>query len=173
MNSNDIRQIKVGDHRVGIIGLKETLEDVSATCGNLDDSELREILLERLGKMNYIAPKAKERYGEAFFREFCQYTGRSYQKVPADSDIIEIKVLGQGCSRCDQLERDMMQIAAELNLRADIEHVKDIREIAAYGVMGTPALVIDGNVKSVGKTPPKQRIVTWLNEARDLKIGQK
>ena len=58
-----------------------------------------------------------------------------------------------------------MSALAELNLAADFEHVQDLKEIARYGVMGTPALVINGQVKSVGRVPPKKQIIEWLKEA--------
>jgi small redox-active disulfide protein 2 len=162
--SSDIKQIKVGEHRVGIIGLGETLEDVAAVSDGMDDSEIRKMLLERLGKRNYIASPARERYEDAFFKEFCKYTGRLLD-LPEIPGVLEIKVLGQGCSRCDQLERDVIQVVAELNIKADIEHVKNLKEIGAYGVMGTPALVINGQVMAVGKVPPRQKLTTWLTEA--------
>jgi protein-disulfide isomerase len=51
---------------------------------------------------------------------------------------------------------------AELNLAGDIEHIRDVKEIGKYGVMGTPALIINGKVKSVGKVPPKSKLMEWL-----------
>ena len=54
---------------------------------------------------------------------------------------------------------------SEINLIADIEHVRDIKEIGKYGVMGSPALLINGKVKSVGKVPPKNKLKEWLTEA--------
>jgi len=55
---------------------------------------------------------------------------------------------------------------SEINLIADIEHVRDIKEIGKYGVMGSPALLINGKVKSVGKVPPKNKLQEWLKEAQ-------
>ena len=53
----------------------------------------------------------------------------------------------------------------EMNMPADLEHVTDITEIGSYGVMGTPALVINGEVKAVGSVPPKPKLRKWLREA--------
>jgi protein-disulfide isomerase len=58
-----------------------------------------------------------------------------------------------------------MAVMAEMNLPADIEHVTDIAEIGSYGVMGTPALIVNGAVKSVGSIPSKVKLKTWLTEA--------
>jgi protein-disulfide isomerase len=49
-------------------------------------------------------------------------------------------------------------------LSADLEHVRDVKEIGRYGVMGTPALIINGRVKCVGSVPPREKIVKWLKE---------
>lgn len=57
-----------------------------------------------------------------------------------------------------------MAVMAEMNLAGDIEHVTDISEIGRYGVMGTPALVINGKVKSVGRVPPRTKMIEWLRE---------
>ena len=58
-----------------------------------------------------------------------------------------------------------MEVMAETGITAEIEHVRDIKEIGKYGVMGTPALLINGQVKSVGRVPPKSRMTEWLREA--------
>jgi len=53
---------------------------------------------------------------------------------------------------------------AETNLSADLDHVTDIKEIGRYGIMGNPALIINGKVMSVGRVPPKGKIKEWLSE---------
>jgi small redox-active disulfide protein 2 len=66
---------------------------------------------------------------------------------------MKIAILGMGCATCNKLE-DMVQIAVmETGVDAEIDHVKDIKQIMAYGVMTTPALVIDGKVVAAGKLP--------------------
>ena len=66
---------------------------------------------------------------------------------------MKIAILGMGCATCNKLE-DMVQIAVmETGVDAEIDHVKDIKQIMAYGVMTTPALVIDGKVVAAGKMP--------------------
>jgi hypothetical protein len=58
-----------------------------------------------------------------------------------------------------------MTMMAEFNIAADLEHVRDPIEIASHGVMGSPGLIIDGRVKSVGSVPPKNKPKEWLLEA--------
>lgn len=77
---------------------------------------------------------------------------------------MEIKVLGPGCARCQQTAQNVKQAVAEACVDAQIEKVTNVMEIAKYGVFGTPAVVIDGEVKSVGKIPEKEEIKTWIEK---------
>ena len=77
---------------------------------------------------------------------------------------VKIKVLGPGCPRCEQTLKKMEEAVGEAGIDAQVEKVKDIGEIAKYGVLGTPAVVIDGKVKSVGKIPGKEEIMAWLQK---------
>ena len=75
---------------------------------------------------------------------------------------MEIKVLGPGCPKCQQTEKIVKEAVAETGVDAVIGHVTDVMEIAGYGVFGTPAVVVDGEVKSVGKIPKKEEVKTWF-----------
>jgi len=77
---------------------------------------------------------------------------------------MEIKVLGPGCAKCQQTEKTVKEAVAEAGVSANIEKVTDVLKIAAYGVFGTPAVVVDGEVKSVGKIPTKDEIKGWLKK---------
>ena len=76
---------------------------------------------------------------------------------------MDIKVLGPGCPRCQQTEKIVKEAVAEAGVEAQIEKVSDVMKIAGYGVFGTPAVVIDGEVKSVGKIPSKEDVKGWIN----------
>jgi len=56
-------------------------------------------------------------------------------------------------------------VLSELNMSADLDHVRDVKEIACYGVMGNPALVINGKVVAVGRVPSKNQLKEWLRTA--------
>jgi len=73
-----------------------------------------------------------------------------------------IQVLGTGCPKCQKLEENARQAASELNLDFYIEKVKDLQQIMAFGVMITPALVVDGVVKVAGKVPGVEDIKKML-----------
>ncbi|NVM56735.1 MAG: thioredoxin family protein [Desulfobacterales bacterium] len=79
---------------------------------------------------------------------------------------MEIKVLGPGCPNCERLEHEVYKILGELNLGADVEHVRDLKEIASYGFVATPGLVINGKLVSTGKVPSKTQIIKWLEATR-------
>ena len=72
-----------------------------------------------------------------------------------------IKILGTGCPKCKKLEENTIQAVSQLSGNFTIEKVKDLNDIIDYGVMFTPALVIDEEVKSVGK-------VLSINEIKEL-----
>jgi small redox-active disulfide protein 2 len=75
---------------------------------------------------------------------------------------MDIKVLGPGCAKCAQAEKVVTEAVAETGVNAHIDKITDTMEIAGYGVFGTPAIVIDGEVKSVGKVPKKEQVKSWL-----------
>jgi len=76
---------------------------------------------------------------------------------------MDIKVLGPGCPKCQQTEKIVKEAVAEAGVDAQVEKVTDTMKIAGYGVFGTPAVVVDGDVKSVGKIPKKQDVISWIN----------
>jgi len=77
---------------------------------------------------------------------------------------MEIKVLGPGCPKCEETEKRVKEAVAESGIEASISKVKDITEIAKHGVFMTPAVVVDGDVKSVGKVPSKEDIKGWITK---------
>jgi small redox-active disulfide protein 2 len=81
-----------------------------------------------------------------------------------EEEEVEIKVLGPGCPRCQQTEKHVKEAVAEASVEANIEKVTDTLEIAKHGVFGTPAVVVDGEVKSVGKIPTKDEIKSWIGK---------
>lgn len=77
-----------------------------------------------------------------------------------------VKVLGGGCDKCNQLEFATVEALKELGMDTAIEHVTDFSVIASYGVMSTPALVVDGKVVSLGKVLKKDEVVAILKKMR-------
>jgi small redox-active disulfide protein 2 len=77
---------------------------------------------------------------------------------------MDIKVLGPGCPKCQQTEKVVKEAVAESGVAAELEKVTDVIKIAGYGVFGTPAVLVDGEVKSVGKIPSKEEVKSWLQK---------
>lgn len=77
-----------------------------------------------------------------------------------------IQILGSGCAKCSALEKSTREALAELGMDTAIDHVTDFAQIAAYGVMTTPALVIDGKVASYGKMLKKEEAKALIQKIR-------
>jgi len=75
---------------------------------------------------------------------------------------MKIEILGVGCAKCHKLEELVRDIAKKEGISADISKVDDFKKIMNYGVMTTPALVIEGVVKAAGKIPSEDQIKSWL-----------
>jgi len=75
-----------------------------------------------------------------------------------------VKVLGPGCAKCEKLKQNAEEAVGQSNVEATVEKVTDINEITSFGVMMTPALVIDGEVKLVGKLASPDEIAKMLEE---------
>ena len=170
MNDDDLLQINVSGRPVGILGFKAVFEELAPTLAQSPDDILAQELVTRLSKTNYIPEKVKAEYGKALVREFRRQLG---QPVPEEKPAgLVIKVLGQGCNNCRELTQRVMDVMSELNLAGDLEHVTDIKEIARYRVMGSPALIINGKVLAVGSVPSKKQLIEWLKQACGLIHGE-
>jgi small redox-active disulfide protein 2 len=75
---------------------------------------------------------------------------------------MDVRILGTGCAKCQKLYDETRAAAAELGLDCSIEKVTAVAEIMSYGVMMTPALVVDGVVKVVGKVPSREDLKGML-----------
>ncbi|MCL5264183.1 MAG: thioredoxin family protein [Chloroflexi bacterium] len=75
---------------------------------------------------------------------------------------MNIKVLGSGCANCKKLEALVEEVVSEMDAAAEVQHVSDYKDIVRYGIMATPGLVIDGEVKSAGRIPSKAEITSWI-----------
>lgn len=164
MPDEDITQISLGKFRVGITGLKAAIEEMESWRGR-PDAEIAQALLDKLKPRNYIPASAEEKYKNAFFREFKKALGET---VTEEQGGLVIKILGPGCPSCDRLEQTVMEVLVELGLPAEVEHVRDLKEITSLGVFGTPALLINEEVKAVGQIPTRETLKKWLLEVKPL-----
>jgi small redox-active disulfide protein 2 len=165
MTSEDVVQIRIGNFPIGIVGLTEVMADLAPSLTRASDEEMAQALIQRLSKSNYIPEKSKAEYGRALVREFKKYLGQAVSAEEETQGLV-IRVLGQGCANCRALSQRIMEVLTELKLEADFEHVTDIKEIARYGVLQSPALLINGNIMAKGSVPGKSQLVEWIRKAK-------
>lgn len=111
-------------------------------------------------------PKAASKEDEG-----CCCGGNCNSETMADAQTakkegISVKVLGSGCTKCNQLEAATQEALVKLGMEDTIDHVTDFSQIAAYGVMTTPALVVDGKVVSYGKVLKTEEVIKILQKVR-------
>ncbi len=75
---------------------------------------------------------------------------------------MKIEVLGTGCSKCKKTKEIIEKVVKQSGVEAEVIKVEDIEKIMSYGVMVTPAVVIDGDVKLAGKVPDEKDIKKWI-----------
>lgn len=156
MSADEYIKIRVGDDDIGIMGLKQALEDIASSHADKTDAEIQQVLLEKLSVRNYFARSALHEYGAAFAREFRKFLGQSCEG--AEQKSLTVVVLGPGCYECNRLKQNVMQALSEMDLPAAVDHVTDIKEIAQYGAATTPCLVVNKKVVSVGTVPSVKKI---------------
>lgn len=157
----DVTYFTVAGSRIGIIGF-QSLVEVSKNRGFSDEEELAHFLLEGIKKKNYIPASWEKEYLTCVLKEYKKSIGSMNEE--SDHSILEIKILGMGCHNCTQLMSNAMETLSEMKILADIEHVKDAGRIGEFGVVGVPALIINGNVKSVGNVLSKGEIKKLIKE---------
>jgi hypothetical protein len=165
--AGDIVQVTIGEKSIGIVGLKKSMTELAGTASGKTDDECREILYRGIEGQNYIPQKMIEAYKDALLRAFKIFTGEIEEETPAGG--VRLQILGPGCFNCDRLEQIVREALAELKIPGDLSHVTDPVEIAKFGVLGVPALVINGRIVSVGAVPDHNRVRQWLI---DLKASQ-
>jgi hypothetical protein len=163
MAKDEIKQVMINDHLVGIVGLDDIIKKTAKIHQNKSDEDIKNILLREITVNNYVPPAVQDAYGHSLLREFKIAQGLLVAEEPNHG--LNIAVLGMGCVRCSQLENDVRDLLSEMKIAANLHHITDLKEIAHYGLLGSPALVINNKVLSVGEVPPKSKIRQWIIEA--------
>jgi len=153
------RTIRIGNATVGLIGLEIALSQLSGKDISEDDAVA--FLYDQVSRKNYIPEQAIGPYREALRKEYRRY----FNIETAAGGGLTIRVLGRPCVTCNKLKTMLIDILQEKKVAADIEDVQDLDEIWRYGVTKTPALIINGEVKSAGIQPPRIQLEKWIDEA--------
>ena len=159
---NDVplqRHLKIGRATIGLVGLDIALNRVISDTA-LTDEEAARLVYEEISRSNYVPDTATETYREAILKEVSRL-----RKGESDgSDELVIRILGPGCVSCNNLQKIVFEVMAGMGVAADIFQIHDLDEIGRYGVMQTPALLINNKVKSSGRLPTPAQIEEWLRE---------
>jgi hypothetical protein len=159
MDSPLQRTIRIGNATVGLLGLDVALVQLSGK--EIAEEDAVEFLYEQVRRKNYIPEQAVKPYKEALRNEYRRY----YDLGKSTGQGLTIRVLGRPCVTCNKLKTMLIDILQEKHVAADIEDVQDLDEIWRYGVTKTPALIINGEVKSAGIQPPRVQLEQWIQEA--------
>lgn len=158
------RTIRIGNVTVGLIGLDVALVQLSGKDISEDDAV--RFLYEQVRLKNYIPEQAVKPYMEALRKEYRRYRNPDR----SESQGLTIRVLGRPCVTCNKIKTTLIDILQEKNIAADIEDVQDLDEIWRYGVTKTPALIINGELKSAGIHPPRIQLEQWIEEAANKEL---
>lgn len=153
------KMLKVGKATVGLIGLDVALNRVRGDS-SLNDREAAERVFADIAGKNYIPPTAMNDYKLAIRKAVSRLRGGEDGQ---DDDIV-IRILGPGCVSCNNLQKLVIEIMNELNIAADVFQVHDLDEIGRFGVLQTPALVINGELKCAGRLPTRAKVEEWLRD---------
>jgi small redox-active disulfide protein 2 len=153
------RTIKIGNAAVGLLGFDRALRE--ALDKNLEEEAAVEFLYRAVAGQNYVPAGAGEMYKAALRREYRRQRGEE----AAGPQGLSIRILGPGCVSCNRLNTLVYDIMQRLGIAADIEMVHDLDEIWRHGVLSTPALIIDGEVKCAGRLPTPAQVEEWLRHA--------
>jgi hypothetical protein len=163
MIEKDYRLVLIGNTQVGLIGLKEVFEELKSQREK-PESVLKEMLVEKGARKNYVPASIKEEYRKALFREFKKFLGEKVEEERGG--FLEVTILGPGCYSCNKLEQDVIAALSETGIQVSLNHITDPSLMAQYGILPTPTLIINGKVKSKGTLPPKLMIKKWLGEEK-------
>ena len=158
------RHLRIGRATVGLVGLDIALNRLLNEAGQGYDEAVA-LLYEEVKKQNYIPAGMEEQYRQALGREYERL--RSGREA-SDQDLV-IRVLGPGCVSCNNLQNIVIEVMSEMGIAADVFQVHDLDEIGRFGIIQTPALLINGKVKCAGRLPTSSQIEEWLRDAVDGK----
>jgi len=156
MDTPTQRMLKVDKASIGLIGLDIALNKALADKITLDDAP--EVLFQAVKNKNYIPAGMADKYKTALLREYKKLLGL---EIEEDGDLV-IRIFGTGCITCNGLRDAVIDAMMRANVAADIDMIHDPDEIGRHGILATPALMINGQVKIAGIHPTPVQLTEWL-----------
>jgi hypothetical protein len=148
--ADDITFVRIGKNLIGLRGLPEIFQELSARPFASPEAAQEE-LLRRAAGANYIPPGPRDDYRLALWREFRRFLGEAEEAEGNRG--LEIKVLGLGCSGCRQFYQQIVDILAAHAIIADLQYITAPALLKDYEVRSFPALVINGRLVLAGQMP--------------------
>ncbi len=160
MDAATSRTIRIGNMNIGLIGLDIAINRAAAK--GLKEAEAMDFLYREVKKQNYIPVAMEEQYKIALFREYTEHL----QGKKSYGDGLVIRIFGPGCVSCNGLQKLVIEVLAAMGIAADIEQIHDPDEIGRAGIIQTPALMINNELKSCGLLPTRAQIEQWIRSIR-------
>jgi small redox-active disulfide protein 2 len=158
MDAATTRTIRIGTSSIGLLGLDLALNQAAAK--ELTEDEAVAFLFAAISRDNYVPSAAAARYREALRQAYREHL-RPETKLSGPP---VIRIFGTGCVSCNSLQKLVIEALNAMGMAADIEQIHDPDEIGRHGILMTPALMINGRVKSSGRMPTPAQIEEWLRE---------
>jgi hypothetical protein len=155
------RTIRIGSANIGLIGLDLAMNEAAGR--ELGEAEAMDFLYQAIKEKNYIPAAMKEKYRIALFKEFA----RHLHGDSGHDESLVFRIYGPGCVSCNGLQELVIEVLADLHIAADIEQIHDPDEIGRAGILQTPALMINGKVKSAGLLPTRALVEQWIRDIHD------
>ena len=146
--ADDITQVRIGKNLIGLRGLTEIFEELASRSWE-SPAAAQEEVLRRAAGANYIPSGSRDDYGRALWREFRRFKGEAAEAEAG----LEIKVLGLGCSGCQQFYQQVVDILATRAIVADLQYITAPALLKDYDVRSFPALIINGRLVLSGQRP--------------------
>ena len=152
------RFIRIGQASIGLLGLDQALN--RAGQQGLAEAEAVDFLFQAIQKENYIPPGKQTAYRHALLTAYRKHCNLEAEDVGA----LVLRIFGSGCVSCNRLYSQIIELLDRLGVAADVEQIYDPDEIGRAGILHTPALMINGTVKSAGLLPAPAQLEQWLRE---------
>lgn len=159
MDTPQQRTININGKMIGLLGLDVALNQLLDK--DISEDAAVAFLFNAVERQNYIPAKAASDYRQALRQEYRKLR----HKDPAPARDLTIRILGPACVTCNKIMTMVINILQDKGLAADVENIHELDEIWRYGVTKTPALIINGQVKSAGIQPTITQVEQWLTEA--------
>ncbi|WP_018084267.1 thioredoxin family protein [Desulfurispora thermophila] len=154
----------VNGRQVGIVGLEQAVLEVQSK-GMIDEDQIAGELLRLVKQKNYVPESAAEHYRQALLAYYRQYGQKvNMQNQERSAGQMQIKVLGPGCKKCKAMYEAVQKALAATGVEAEVMKVENPAQIAEHGVLLTPGLMINGQLKVSGRVPGQAEIEKWIKE---------